>query len=100
MAAYHEEIQKIVEIVMVRSAPHAVVENRVVQTIYPADFVTPTPGLRERLRAIVADFRSRGLTPGEVWVTGGPDPDAEKMLLGLGWTKVNTRVDEVLYGQK
>ena len=100
MAAYHEQVKKIVEIVMVSSAPHAVVDGRVAQSIYPADFLTRTRGLRARQQAVVTELKRRGLTPGEIWVTGSADPEAEKLLLDLGWRRIESSVEDKLYGKQ
>jgi len=97
MVAYHDKIQNITEIIMVSSAPHAVVKDRVVQSIYPADFLTPTPGLRERQQTVLADIKRRGFNPGQIWVTGSTDPKAEELLLELGWTEIKSRVGDTLY---
>ncbi len=99
MAAYHEQIQKITEISVVSSAPLAVTEDRVTHIIYPADYLTPSPGFQDRMQAIMADIKRRELTPGQVWVTGEADPKAVKLLQEVGWKEVRSRVDDKLYAR-
>jgi hypothetical protein len=99
MAAYHDVVEPIVEIVVVDSAPQAVLSNAVAQTIYPADFVSVSPGFQSRLQSLADGLRGKGLTLGGVWVSGGAASGVEDMMLGIGWTEFRDGVVKDLFAE-
>jgi hypothetical protein len=99
MAAYDDVVSPVAEIVMAGSAPHVVLANGVAHSVYPADFVLITAGGRERQQAVIAELRRKGLSLGEVWVSGRANPEARDTLVALGWQALKTDVERVLFVQ-
>lgn len=99
MAAYHELINPVREIVMVETGPLMVLEDASAQLVYPADIALDSPRLRARLSRVREALESRGLRAGEIWISGKATPEVEDMVLDVGWQGLKTNVEAKLFDE-
>ncbi len=94
--AYHNEVEKVKGIVIVRGAPVLQVKDDSIFVLLPTDYLTWTPNIEKRGQAVVDELKAKGLKQGKVWLTGKIEPKMKEMLLAQGWTSVTQRVESKL----
>ncbi|MGB0416119.1 MAG: hypothetical protein ACPGKS_04675 [Coraliomargarita sp.] len=96
LAAFHENVTEVDQIVMYSSAPFVVDADGVVYGVFPADYSEAGQGIEEQITVISEQIKADGFTQGEIYTTGKVEAELEAAFLLAGWKTVNKHVEDDL----
>ena len=95
-ATYHERVTPASKLVMINNAVFLIDAKGTAHGVFPTDYIVPTPDLAPVLSGISDSVKAAGYTLGPIYLTGAVHPEAEKLLLQNGWTRVQQHAEKIL----